>query len=83
MTIETKFNINDKVYFVLNQEIILDTIVGISINQGKRIIDYCTYPSGDEITYHTKSKSNILESNLFKNKSELINDLEKAIRIVG
>lgn len=78
MKIETKFDINEKVYFLKDSKIVTDIVVGILFNIGKRYNGkdgflnlYYTIP-----TYCLQNQIfELTEDKVFKTKEELINSL--------
>lgn len=68
MTIETKYNIGDKVFLLYNNEIKEEYITEIGI--------YCSKTTNQYISYVlSKFETEIPECKLFSSKEELINSL--------
>ena len=75
MTIETKFNVGDKVFFMKHNSVDFGTIIGIDITVKKGNIFSSNPINLDETVYIISEICRIREHNLFRTKEELINTL--------
>lgn len=75
MTINTKFNINDEVWFMYHNKVTKGNVTGIWIQKSSNLCSWW----GDKVKYcvqiNLKQENEVEENNLFITKEELLKSL--------